>query len=113
MSHNEINVNYDITTTFHQYLDETFHQLFIIDEYGNSIVFANLDEVIAKVIVYENITNNRLFVCKSSVGYVYRQYGCRCSRLCEFRASFGKRQSDGLVVIKNYNIHHSTYDDNE
>ena len=107
MSHNEINVNYDITTTFHQYLDETFHQLFIIDEYGNSIVFANLDEVIAKVIVYENITNNRLFVRKSSVGYVYRQYGCRCSTVCAFFENFGKRGSDGLVTIKSNNINHT------
>ena len=112
MSNHRINVRYELTTTLHQNFDETFHQLFIMDEYGDSIVFQNLAEVIEKVILYENITSNRLFVRKASVGYLYRQYGCRCSRVCAFRASFAKRQSDGLVVIKNYNISH-TYAFNE
>lgn len=97
----------DVSTIIGTFFDETFHKMFIIDEHGDTIVFQSLDEVIHKIILYENITSNRLYVRKSAVEYVYRQYGCLCNRICEFRATFGKRRSDGLVVIKSYNIHHT------
>ena len=107
MSNNGNSNRYFASTSLNRYLDETFYQLFIIDEYGDSIAFQNLDEVIEKVILYETITSNRLFVWKTSFGYQYRQYGCSCSRVCAFYATFAKRQSDGLVVIKSYNIKHT------
>ena len=107
MSNNNRNARYDHTTVINRYyLDETFRQLFNTDDNGESVVFQNLDDVVEKVLLYENITSNRLFIRKTAYNHQYRQYGCSCSRVCAFFANFGKRGSDGLVTIKTYNITH-------
>ena len=52
MSSNGNNNCYEGTTILNQFFDGTFHQLFIIDDYGDSIVVQNVDEIIEKVILY-------------------------------------------------------------
>ena len=67
---------------------------------------ANMDQVISTIDLYQNITNRRLFVYKSTALPKFREYRCRCSIRCIFRAKFKLRRSDNKVILSSAVFHH-------
>ena len=86
--------------------DYTFKDFFVDESNGEeqSLPMANMDQVVSTINLYENITNRRLYVYKSS--FRFREYRCRCHCRCIFRANFRLRRSDNQLILSSAIFYH-------
>ena len=93
--------------------DHLFKDFFVVRSNGEEIPFPmeNMDELVSRINLYKNMTNRRLIVYKSTTSttiQMRREYRCRCSSRCIFRAKFRLRRSDNRIVLSSAIFYHNT-----
>jgi hypothetical protein len=93
----------EITT----YFDDSFRDIFFNTNGGDSIELLNMEELLNRIIFYEEQTGTKLYITKSAQSNGYRQYKFRCHFNCNFRATFGRRQGTNAIVLKRCFLYHT------
>jgi hypothetical protein len=93
--------------TFVPYFDYQFRNFFIDANGGESISFESMDDLIIKIRLYEQESNNRLYISKANLTVGYRQYKCLTHCKCTFKATFGRNGVGNNIILKGNYLYHS------
>ena len=89
------------------YFDYTFRILFIDSLALEPIQLKNMEELKCKIARYELESNTRLRLHKYQEENNYCQYKCASHKNCTFKATFGPKGANNIIVLKANYLYHT------